>query len=765
MAGAAVLALTLSAGVAAHADTASDAAATSAGAQVGEIIVTAQRREENLQNVPVSVTAVSGQQLRNAAFTSLTDIQHLASSVQFTSGVSPEYEIRGVGTQTFDYGIEQSVGIFIDDVVWALPRSPDLGTLADVSQIQVLDGPQGTLFGKNTSAGAIVVTTNRPQIGAFSNDAHISYGSRNEMIFDDTLNVPVNDTFALRFTAGYNHRDGFVKNLFTGRELYAQDNGTFRAKALWRPNSNLEVLLSGDFETHRDNSSSVWTIRSFGTGTGAIYVPPNFIQQQLTSYGVVPGPDNVEGAWNGPIYTKDWTYGGQAQVNYHFPSGITLTSVTADYHYEYRVALEVDSTPLPVFDTNNGFIHSNQFTQELRLTSPSKGPVEWVGGLYFFDLVNDPGQLQGGTFGLLPNNTTTFLSSQAGAPRYHVDSRSYAAFGQGSWHVTPQLSLILGARYTYDDLLSQYGVVPAANFCQITYAFGAPCGQANFQNPPVNPKHGDWSGRAGLQYQFTPDLMAYATIARGYKGPTVNNILGGGTVVEPETSVDYEGGVKSEFLDHRLQANLAVFYEDFHNFQAQVFDTRVSPPTYEEGNAGGLLSKGFQGMLTAQVTHDLSVSANVMYADTYFTDYVTQCDPGIVCGMFNPATGGYQVRGAALTNSPKWSYNLAANYSHDVTDNLVLDAHATWSWKSKVFFAVNDPNTIQPGYGIFNANVGVGPRDGAWRMGLFARNLFDQHYVVGIIPTFFDTGGYANFPDPSGNSFRTVGVSLDVRVR
>src|SRR5581483_4175199 len=206
MAGGAVMALALGFGAGAHAATADAAQPAASTAQVGEIIVTAQRREENLQSVPLSVTAVSGRELQNSTFTTLSDIQHLASSVQFTSGVSPEYQIRGVGTQTFDYGIEQSVGIFIDDVAWALPRSPDLGTLADVGQIQVLDGPQGTLFGKNTSAGAIVVTTNRPQIGAFSNDGHISYGSRNEVILNETVNVPVSDTLALRFTGGYDRR-------------------------------------------------------------------------------------------------------------------------------------------------------------------------------------------------------------------------------------------------------------------------------------------------------------------------------------------------------------------------------------------------------------------------------------------------------------------------------------------------------------------------------------------------------------------------------
>ena len=607
-----------------------------------------------------------------------------------------------------------------------------------------------------------MVTTNQPSTSGFEDVAHISYGAHNEIIANDTMNIPVSDTFALRLTGGYNHRDGFVKNLFTGQELYEYDNASFRAKALWTPTKNLDITFLGDFESHRDNSSSVWTIRSYGSGdAGVSFVPVNFIQQELDSFGVVAGPNNVQGAWDGPIYTKDWTYGGQMTVNYHLDDGITFTSVTADYHYEYRVALEVDSTPLPVFDTNNGFIHSNQFTQEFRLTSPTGSRLEWVGGVYIFDLVNDPGQLQGGTFGLLPNNTTTFLSSQAGAPRYHVDSKSYAVFGQSTYHVTPQLGIILGGRYTYDDLSSQYGVVPAANFCQVLFAFGAPCGQANFENPPVNPKHGDWSGRAGLQYQFSPTIMAYATIARGYKGPTVNNILGGSTVVLPETSVDYEAGLKSEFLDRRLLVDVALFYEQFHNFQAQTFDTRVSPPTFEEGNAGGLLSKGVEATVTAQFTHDFNVTANLTYADTYFTNYITQCDPGIVCGVFDPATGGSQVAGAALGNSPKFSYNISANFSHPMGDTFVFDAHINWDWRSKVYFAVNDPNTIQPAYGIFNANIGVGPSSGAWRASIFARNLFDQHYVVGIIPTFFDTGGYANFPDPTGNSFQTIGIALD----
>lgn len=767
LAGACGAALSLGSGVAAHAqDAAGSKAKNDQSTQLSDVIVTAERRSEKLQSVPVPVTAVSGDELQRSTFTSLSDIQFLAPSAQFQSGVSPEYQIRGVGTQTFDYGIEQSVGVFIDDVVQALPRSPDLGTLADVAQVQVLRGPQGTLFGKNTSAGAIVVTTNRPRFDGFQDIGHFSYGTRNEIVAQDTVNIPISSNLAFRMTGGYIHRDGFVTNLFNGKKLYAHDDGTVRAKLLWEPTDKLEVYLIGDYETHRDNSSSVWTVRSFGHGTSAIYVSPTFIRDELTAYGVTPGPYNTQGAWDGPLDTRDHTLGGQLEVNYHFGNGYTFTSVTAYESFGYHVDLEVDSTPLPVFDTNTGFIHSHQATQEFRITSPSHQPFEYVAGLYFFDLVNNPGQLQGGTFGLLPNNTTTFLSAQGGAPRYHVDSRSYAAYGQGTWHVTDQLGVILGARYTYDDLLSQFHIIPAANFCQITWAFGAPCLPTPMPTPVkgLEMKHGNLSGRVGVQYNFTPDIMGYVTVARGYKGPTVNNILGGSTPVLPETNDDYELGLKTTLFDHRLMLDLAAFREKFHNFQAQVFDTRVNPPTYEEGNAGGLLSQGVEAEFTAQVTPQLRVNGGFTYSDSHFTDYVTQCSPGIVCGVRDPATGGYQVAGAQLTNAPKWSYTLAANYRQPVGDNWLVDANANWAWKSKVFFAVNDPNTIQPGYGIFNANVGVGPQSGAWRLSLFGRNLFDKHYVVDIIPTFFDTGGYSSMPDPSGNAYRTVGVALDVRL-
>jgi iron complex outermembrane receptor protein len=767
--GVCALALALGTGSTALAQQAQASANANAGG--GDVIVTAQRRSEPLQKVPLAVTAVSGRQLQQSTFTSLADIQFLAPSVQFQSGVSPEYQVRGVGTQTFDYGIEQSVGVFIDDVTQSLPRSPDLGTLADISQIEVLRGPQGTLFGKNTSAGAIVITTNKPQIGVFEDDAHFSYGTANEVVAQDTLNLPLTDDLAARLTGGYVHRDGYVDNLFTHEKLYEHDDATFNGKLLWRPTSNLEVYFIADYQSHRDNGSSVWTIRSYGTGDSGVnpaFASPTFIRDELTAFGVTPGPNNDAGAWDGPIYTRNNTEGAQVEVNYHL-GDYTLTSVSAYRAYDYNVALEVDSTPLPIFDTNTGFIHSGQATQEFRITSPSGRPFEYVAGLYFYDLINNPGQLQGGTFGLEPDSSTTFLSSQGGAPRYHVDSRSAAIFGQGTYHITDKLGLIIGGRYTYDDLLSQYHVVPAANFCQVLYVFGAPC-LIGPQAGALEVRHGDWSGRVGLQYNFDKDTMAYVTVARGYKGPTVNNILGASTPVLPETSIDYEGGVKSQWFDHRLTLNVALFYEQFTNFQAQTFDTTVNPPTFEEGNAGGLRSEGVEVEFNGRVTPELNISGGLTYADTYFTDYLTECDPGLCVGMIDPKTGVFeaqlfQARGDALTNAPRWTYTLAANWHHPLNDKLMVDASANWVWKSAVYFAVGDSNTIQPGYGLFNGNVGIGSPDGRWRLGLFARNLFDQHYVVDIIPTFFDTGGYANFPDPNGGSNRTIGVSLDMKLR
>jgi iron complex outermembrane receptor protein len=386
-----------------------------------------------------------------------------------------------------------------------------------------------------------------------------------------------------------------------------------------------------------------------------------------------------------------------------------------------------------------------------------------VGAFYFWQGVDTKTQIRGTGNVVLP---PLFVGSEIVRD---IETNNLAPFGQLTWKVTDRLRLLGGARYTMENI--------HADFARTNYP-GATTFSPQLGGPPytaptlrVEDAH-NFSYRLGTQFQLTPDNMAYLTYTRGYKGPAVNllnnlsaSIVDSGqAILDPEIAKNWELGVRSTLFDRVLTLNGTVFHTKFDNFQAQTFNALLNAFTLD--NAGELISKGVEVEAVLVPAHGLTLSANLAYTDTEVRDFITGCYPGQTAAQGCGAGGRQDVTGSRLTNSPKWAYTVSGNYNAPLGSLPYRGVlNLTYTHRSDVFFAYRDPNTVQPGYGLLNANIGAESRDGRFRLSLFGRNLTNEHFASLIGSAFLDTSaagaGYTQLL--TTESRRTFGVEAGFR--
>jgi iron complex outermembrane receptor protein len=786
--------------VSAQAQTAPSGASTPTAApsnQIEDVVVTAERRSESLQQVPIAVSVISGEELSDRNLHGLTDLQFMAPSVQYNAFTGGGFQIRGVGTQTVNLTSEQDVGIVIDDVVQGIEETdfaaPSYQALTDIDHIEVLKGPQGTLFGKNSSVGVLQIITKKPILNTLEGDGSVSYGSGNEVWAQANINIPVSKDAALRISGWDERRDGYIDNVYTGQKLSGYDQYGIRGKFLWQPRDDLSVYLIAEDSHTIDSGNGTLTLRSCGSGFAGF--SPCATD---AAYGVVASPTNTKVALDGPTGSETSTVSSSLHVDYDVGGGNTLTSVTAYIHKTQTEGVDPDASPLRVLSIDITQAHSEEYTQELRLSSPSDQFLEYTVGAFFYRVNSTEANVLAGTFNFLPNNSPILLSNgfadpsaTGGQTLIATHTTSYAGYGQATAHITDKFSLTGGLRLTHDDLWAGTHVGPYPNICEFNYAFGAPCHTITLPSPVLaaTASHTNISGRAIAKYDFTDTVNAYASFATGYKGPAISYSSSlPPFAVHPETSKDYELGVKSQFFDKRLTINADVFYEKYSQFQADSYVYDAANPgasNFVLGNAGGLQSKGVEADTTWVATDNLTLTGNMAYTPTKFTQFAIQCqdaytNPATPPGQCNyippgsaPGTPAqFNAAGYPLPQAPKFSYTLSADYMQPVFSGYMLEGYVDWAWHSSAYTVVANPNSIQTGYGLLGMNIGFGPEDGNWKLSVFARNLLDQKFASAIFPTYLDNGaatgiplptqGYANVPNIE--SQRTVGVKLQVKL-
>jgi iron complex outermembrane receptor protein len=708
---------------------------------ITEVVVTAQKREEKLQDVPVAVSVVGETELQRRNIGNIDQLKLVVPSFEATSfGVS----VRGVGTSTFSTSIEPTVSTVLDGVVLGRPEMA-LGSFYDVARVEILRGPQGMLFGKNASAGLVSITTNAPKLGVAQAFTNINLGQDGYNKSDATVNLPIGQTAALRVGAFVNELDGVLHNKKDGRRFNGNDEWGARAKLLWRPTDTLDVLITADYA--KQDQSVTWSPYAVNPAGALAFV--------YAGCGVKASPDNTDLCIDGPQYKDRENYGFTAQLDWSLPGGQTLTSITAGRRAFDFSNGDSDSLPINILNNNVSNQDLRQVSQELRLASATGGKLDYVAGLYYYRQKTDQVTDQTGTFGVFPqpvvNSTINSL----------VDATSYAAFGQLHYQLNDKLALIGGARLTHDKVSLDFRQFTRSGF------FGI--------NPTVTfddtAKETNLSWRLGTQYQFADRTMGYATVSRGYKGPGFNQTgVSNATTsqaVGPEIPTSYELGVKTTLLGGLAVLNVAAFSTRFEDYQAQTVDFTLTPAAFRTINAGDLKTKGIEADLTAILAPGLMVTAAAAYIDAQYGKFAPiSCDPLVTpsgCVLIAPGLYGYDASGKSLSGVSKWKTSLAAIYEHPIGHGLELAASADYGWRDGYnASATGDPNTLIDSYGILGATIGIGAQNDRWKLAVWGKNLTDKRFPSALFGTPF--GGKGDYSQVlTGDAFRRYGMTLNLR--
>jgi iron complex outermembrane receptor protein len=679
------------------------------------IMVTAQKRSESLQNVPVAVSAFSGESLERMGVKDFSDLTKASPSLTIaeTGGNKNEnpVNLRGIGTYAFSVGIESSVALIVDDVPVARSGA-FFNALNDVASIEILRGPQSTLFGKNSSAGLISVRTNDPS-DDFEGNVEAIITSDGERVVKGMFTGPLSDQLGFRITAYDNKVDGWIKNLTTGTDFGENKSQGARAKLVWDPTDNLSMTIIAETNESEDICcQSVFIELDEGyTSFGAT--------ADLIGQGMTINTDNrsVRSTVDPVSSSEDTAL--SLKVEYELGE-YTLTSVTAkrDWDYNYTANL----SPHDQFTlVQGGPYTSEQFTQELRLTSPSSDDFEYIVGAYYTDIQSDR-SFERGPIAFSKWDARTF-------------SKSTALFGQIEKSLNEQLSMIIGLRYNHEEFGVEFD---------------------KFHTVPIENYAGDTSddtvfGRAVLNYNYSDDMMIYGSYSQGYKagGYDITSSFNQNTVENPvdaETVDSYEIGTKQTFLGGSLQVNTSLFYSKFEDFQAQA--SVILPNNTVEfilNNVGSLETSGIDVDIRALLGDNWSLNGGFSYTNAVIDSFVGADCYGGQTEAQGCLDGKQDLSGEELSNSPDFKASFALEYVHLIEG---LDAEVfgslAYQWQSSTHFdLLNNPATQIGAYGVANLNIGVRDYDDLYRVTFFINNITDQYYPSGIsdLTNFIASGG------------------------
>jgi iron complex outermembrane receptor protein len=697
----------------------------------GDIIITAQKRSENIQKVPLAVSVVSEEQLKASGVTQFQDLSKIAPSLTVRPAEHPvnaNVSLRGVGTFAFGIGVEPSVAVLVDEVPLAF-QARAFTDLPDVERIEVLRGPQSTLYGKSASAGLINIITRQPT-DTFHARFNALATTDSEYGGNFSVSGPISSQLGYVLSASYSNWDGNVRNLFNGKKVNGREAFNTRGKLRWEPASNVTFTLSGNYLNGNTTvgrpfirMASDAVLRATPGQTPAVTMP-----------GVTIGPDNRNVSNNFDARTKYEGGGGSLRGEIGL-GDLTLVSITSYDKFRLKDYLDSDDTSSPLTIGNNiqvGEFHSKLFTQEVRLLSSSAKPFRYTLGAYYANVSFQRPFMRGPFF----SQADWYATSK---------SQQLAGFAQIDWEIVPKLTLTAGGRVQNE---------------KISYTF-----QDNRAAPGAQFFSGHASDTAGTyrlaaRYQLTPDVMAFASYSTGYKGQTYDLTTGfnqnraNAGPIKPERSRDKEIGIRAQVLDRRVTLNLTYFDTNYKNLQAQTIES-LSDGTanFRLTNVGGLNTKGVEFDTTARIGQDFNLTGSVAYLDAKYTSYAKAqcytlqgpaqgCIPAVPATPTTPAQPSYQVlTGARAIQAPRWKFVIGADYSPSLGGNLKGVVQANWQYQSSVYYVAEDPQTFQKAYSIVNAGLGVRDKDRKWEIVAFVNNLFDVQYYPSLVNT---AGNYGN---------------------
>ena len=726
-----------------------------------EIVVTAQKRAENLQEVPVSVTAFSAANLESRSMFNLGNLSSFTPNVDINHGkgdggsTNAAVFIRGVGQNDFIFPTDPGVGIYLDGVYIARSIGGMLD-LADVERIEVLRGPQGTLYGKNTIGGAINVVTSRPS-GETSGRVKVTFGERDRQDLEANLSLPLIDNkLYAKLALASKNQDGFSERVSSNLDLGDTNVDAARLGLNWILSEDVSLYLSADASRIRQNGAPGTLLETFDA-PGGLYGLYNglaapFVGAQL---GLPPGSlfddrwvtgDTDKSNGTGPTEDENDTWGVIATLDWEINENVSFKSITAYREMEATIRTDIDYSPFPIIHTDEEQ-DQEQFSQEFQLSGDS-GKLHWLVGAYYltedisdlnttllasgiFDTLNvlpaavvplvpgvvcpaaPPAPCAGGAGN--PLNAALDLDVR---PYTSLDTTNWATFVHLSYALTEQLSLTLGGRYSYEE--KEY-------FIDSVFP-----NSGNIATPPTKDTQ-DWSKftpKIGVDFQVNEDLMVYGSITQGQKSGGWNP-----RPLQPaefkrydqEELTAYEIGLKSKLLDGRMTLNIAAFYSEYEDLQ--LFANTINPANgsllLTVDNAGDVDLYGFEIEIVARPTANLDINFGAGYLENEYQS-------------LSPNTGYSENN--ELPQAPKWTLNGGAQYRFDLDEALgSITVRGDVSYRSKTY---NDPqNTkaiVQSGYSVVNARISwISPAE-TWQSSLFVTNLNDKEYFTSAesIPAF-----------------------------
>ncbi len=706
--------------------------------QLEEVVVTAQKRAESIQDVPISITAFSGDELNRRG---LTDISRLASAVPnfdvptSNTARNVSVRIRGIGSSGTNPGIESSVGVFLDGL-YQPTGAMVFGELSDIASFEILRGPQGTLYGRNTPVGALNVTTLAPS-EEFESKITLGYGDYSEVTANGYVGGALSENTAGRLSFWYRDREGYQHNLFTDDDVNGTTTWGLRGKMLFTPSDNVDINVIASYSEIDSECCTADQIDPSGpTGIAT----PGFLATQAAAGLPFENFDDsdhvVDGDEIGDDKTESLSF--SVQVDWAFANEHTLTSITGYQDWENDVTIASDSLKnnvLPVTQIQKNEIYS----QEFRITSPADQTLEYLAGVYLYgqdtEFTEDAFVASAEANRVFPVPSPPCQTPCAAVPGdtinglFDQETRSVAVYGNMTYHISEQWDITGGLRWSQDekDVFIDHANAPGNGFVIDRLIFPA----NTVGNRDLSENSTTWS----INTRFRPaeDLMLFATASTGFKSGGFNSRrLPPGTPVQfaNEDSITFEAGIKSTLLDQRLRLNATVYQTTIEDFQESAL--APSGTGFIVGNAGEQEARGIELDFTFLATEQLAINGAFAFLDAEYTEFVgAQC--GIGEAVDDPVANTCDRSGETPAFAPEVTWNLGAEWTQPLANSdMELRFRADYSWidEQNRIRVTQDAGGDTDSYGLLNLRAVLAETNGKWQVEAYVNNVSDETYFI-----------------------------------
>jgi outer membrane receptor protein involved in Fe transport len=764
-------------GIAAPGQAQQAAQAPAAGEQLKleTVVVSANRRIEKLEDVPQSITVLGEEYMQRNNVREFNDIVNLSPALSISVGTqvgTNSINMRGIGTTSNNLGIEGDIAVIIDDLPYAQPQQA-FKDQADVARVEVLKGPQSTMFGKSAIAGAVVMTTKPIGAGPMKTNVSLFKSSDDEYRASAALSGRLSDDVAMRLFASKTNFPGLLNNLTTGRKQNGSGGKSFVTKFMWKVNNDLDVMITPQYD-HSLSTGNTAAITSIDPGVGYLY-NKNYTALSNTEVlrGINVSPFNRDIRNDSPTGLESTNRGIGVRINYQFQDssplrGHALTSISSvvkNLSNDFRDNDNIDlistfyqvnhqGKPSGIADPPeiNGTSDSKTSTQEFRLTSPDEGALRYLVGIWIARNSLDRGYYRGNPF-VKETNFTNYETTSSNLNR--------AIYTNGTWDFAPRNTLTAGLRvnresnnYTFHTIDSLSSSAPN----------NVHTGE-NFYRAPQHDETGV-TGKLAYSYHFTPDVMAYGSAATGRKGVAYDMTSGANNVnvfkrlpLAAETAESFELGFKANLWNNRATFNAAAFRTRFHDYQTSATER------FSDGSQASVLysipalqTKGFEADTTVLLTRELQLNASLAFTRATILNWSQgPCYSGATdCKVPNELVPGAFLRdasGGTMPNAPKWKLSMGADYR--VPQGWLpfkTSFNVQWRTQSRVQGAISqDPSLNRPGYGIVDLGASMSDDKGKYKLSIGIKNVADHHYASGNV------GSFLNFKRTSGPDIKSLG--------